>query len=175
MVVLDSFPDEKLRAAVRSRQEGADVAVHVVAPAASSSVLQWLTGADDEARAEAEELAAQTADAVPAEVETEVGDRDPVLAVQDALSTFPADEILVAGEASPDIEAALADLGVPVSRLNGSPVAAGEESTAQSVAHEVARGRRAETPFVLIAIVGAVSIAAIALISLISFLVFWLA
>jgi hypothetical protein len=175
LLVLEPFPDEKLRAAVQSRQAAGDVIVHVVAPAASSGVLQWLTGDDQEAREEAEELASRTADAVPAEVETEVGDRDPVLAVEDALSTFHADEIVLAGEASAEIEAALRDLGLPVSRLNGRRPASGEEGGAGKVAHQLALGYRTETPFVLLAIVGAVALGAIALISLISFLVFWLA
>jgi hypothetical protein len=112
---------------------------------------------------------------VPVEVETEVGDRDPVLAVEDALSTFHADEIVLAGEASAEIEAALRDLGLPVSHLNGRRPASGEETGAGAVAHQLARGYRTETPFVLLAIVGAVALSAIALISLISFLVFWLA
>jgi hypothetical protein len=112
LVVLEPFPEEKVRAAVQSREEVADVTVHVVAPTVSSGVLQWLTGDDHEAHVEAEELASRTADAFEAEVETEVGDRDPVLAVEDALSTFHADEIVLAGEASAEIEAALRDLGL---------------------------------------------------------------
>jgi hypothetical protein len=175
LVVLEPFPDEKIRAAVQSRAELGDATVHVVAPAVSSGMLRWLTGDDHEARAEAEELASRTADALEAEVETEVGDRDPVLAVEDALSTFQADEIVLAGEASADIEEALRDLGLPISHLNGGSAGAREERGGEAVAHQLARGYRTETPFVLLAIVGAVTISAIALISLISLLVFWLA
>jgi hypothetical protein len=175
LVVLEPFPAEKVRAAVQSREEVADVTVHVVAPTVSSGVLQWLTGDDHEAHAEAEELASRTADALEAEVETEVGDRDPVLAVEDALSTFHADEIVLAGEAGAEIEAALRDLGLPISHLNGRRDEARKETGAKAVAHQLARGYRTETPFVLLAIVGAVAISAIALISLISLLVYWLA
>jgi hypothetical protein len=169
--MLEPFPDEKIRAAVQRREEVADVTVHVVAPTVSSGVLQWLTGDDQEAHAEAEELASRTADALEAEVETEVGDRDPVLAVEDALSTFHADEIVLAGEASTEIEAALRDLGLPISDLNGRRAEAREETGAEAVAHQLARGYRTETPFVLLAIVGAVAISPNAQISLITQLV----
>lgn len=174
LLVLDSVPDERIRAAVRQRR-AADVTVHVVAPASGTGVLKWLAGDEDEARAEAEDLAVRTAEAIEADVETEVGDRDPVLAVQDALSMFPADEIVVAGDASPETENALRRLGVPVSRLNGQPEPTDEESGAEAVAHEMARGQRDETPFLLLGAVGAVALGAIVIISLIAFLVFWLA
>lgn len=175
LVVLDPVPDERIRAAVQARKENADVTVHVVVPASSAGVLQWLTGAEDEGRAEAGELAGRTADAIEAEVETEVGDRDPLLAVQDALSTFRADEIVVAGEASAETEDALGRFGLPVSRLNGQPEPAEERTGVRAVAHDVARGRSEETPVVLLGVVGAVCLGAIALISLIAFLFFWLA
>ena len=70
--------------------------VKIVAPASDVSRLQWLTNDEDEAREEAAEQADQAAEAVrPAAVETEVGDSDPVQAVEDALRTFPADQIVI--------------------------------------------------------------------------------
>ena len=117
VVALDSVADDQLRSAIEARKEGAEVRVHVVAPAASVGRLAALTGAVDKARAEAEELAGRTADAVDAEVETEVGDRDPLVAVEDALRTFPADEILVAGTPDADMEAELERFGLPISRV----------------------------------------------------------
>lgn len=57
VVVLDPVPDDEIRTAIEARKEVADVNVHVVAPAASIGPLQWLTGAEDEARAEAAQLA----------------------------------------------------------------------------------------------------------------------
>src|ERR687897_298938 len=134
---------------------------------------QWLTGEVDEARAEAEELADRTAHAVEADAEVEVGERDPVLAVQDALALFPADEILVAGTADEKTEAALRDLGLPISRVGPGGAVGGEEATgAEAVARGVAAGKSEETPFVVVGSVALILFAVIALISLIAFLVF---
>jgi hypothetical protein len=72
--------------------------IHVVAPAVRQSRLQWLTNAEDDARAEAERIAAEVASAAEVDadrVHAEVGDSDPLLAVEDALRTFDADEIVV--------------------------------------------------------------------------------
>jgi hypothetical protein len=75
---------------------GADPDVRVVAPASGLSRLDWLTNAEDDARADAAERADEVATAIPAEgVEAETGDSDPVRAIGDALSTFPADQIVV--------------------------------------------------------------------------------
>jgi hypothetical protein len=176
VVALDPVPDETLKRAIESRQKADDVTVHVVAPATHIGTLQWLTGAEDDARAEAEELADHTAEAVDTEVETEVGDRDPLVAVEDALAFFPADEILVAGAADEKAEAALRGLGLPISRIGSDGEISHDEATgAEAVAKDVTEGRRTETPFVIIGVVGAVLFAAIVLISLIAFLVAWLA
>ncbi len=78
---------------------GTDVGkVHVVAPAVKQSKLQWLTNAEDDARAEAERTAARVAQETAEDaqrVEAEAGDSDPLLAVEDALRMFDADEIVV--------------------------------------------------------------------------------
>jgi hypothetical protein len=175
LVALDPVPEEEVRKAIAERNEDADVNVHVVAPAANVGKFQWLTGADDEARADAAELADRTAEAVEAEVETEVGESDPLLAVEDALALFPADEILVAGTADEKTEAGLRHLGLPISRVGSGGEVGGEEATgAEAVARGVAQGQRDETPFVIVGTVAAILFALIALISLIAFLVFWL-
>lgn len=69
----------------------------VVAPASKLSPLDWLTNDEDAAREAAGEAAEQTGEALesPRAVETEVGDSDPLQAAEDALRTFPADEIVV--------------------------------------------------------------------------------
>jgi hypothetical protein len=176
ILVLDPVPDDEIQTAIATRKDMADVNVHVVAPAPSVGPLQWLTSADDEARAEAEKLADRTAEAVDADVETKVGEHDPLLAVEDALRVFPADEILVAGTADEKAEAALRRLGLPISRLGGGGEVTGEEATgAEALAHDVAQGRTPETPFVVLSVVGAVILVAIVVISLIAFLVVWLA
>jgi hypothetical protein len=180
LVALDPVPEDQVRTAIAERNEDEDVNVHVVAPVANVGKFQWLTGADDEARAEAAELADRTAEAVEAEVETEVGERDPLLAVEDALALFPADEILVAGTADERTEAGLRRLGLPISRVGrggevGGEVGGEAATGADSYARDVAQGQRDETPFVIIGTVAAILFALIALISLIAFLAFWLA
>jgi hypothetical protein len=73
--------------------------VLVVAPALNSRVRHWLSDEDD-ARRRAEEVAEAFVhllgrDGVHAE--GRVGDSDPVLAIADALPTFAAEEIVIAG------------------------------------------------------------------------------
>ena len=72
VVALEEAPEEEIREAVRRRAAGDDVTVHVVAPAGDVGVLQWLTGAEDDVRAEAAERAAHAVDALEGETETEV-------------------------------------------------------------------------------------------------------
>lgn len=176
LVALEPVPDEQIRRAIDSRTEVADVSVLVVAPALGVGLLQSLTGAVDEARAEAGELADRAAQAVDAEVRTEVGDRDPLVAVEDALREFPADEIVLAGRADDETEAPLHRFGLPIARVNGAAEPAGESvGGTETLAREVTRGRSSQTPVVLLAVVSAVLLAAIVLISLIVFLVLWLA
>ena len=95
VVITTEVADDLLRDLVRSRA-GDDAEMLVVAPASEISRLDWLTNAEDDARADAASLASQTAEAAPTEnVEASVGDSDPLKAIEDALRTFRADEILV--------------------------------------------------------------------------------
>ncbi len=102
-LVLSSVSDvpSELREAL-----GGDVGeIKVVSPAVKQSRLQWLTNAEDDARAEAERTAQKVAQAAATQaehVEAETGDPDPLLAVEDALRTFPADEIVVVLRAGED-------------------------------------------------------------------------
>ena len=93
LLVLATVPvsDEVLREAV-GEAPGAEI--RVVAPASDISRLDWLTNAEDDARREAGEVASRSANEVGADAE--VGDTDPVQAIEDALREFPADEIVVA-------------------------------------------------------------------------------
>jgi len=91
-------------ARVRSALPGDDLAdaeVLVVAPAEQESKLRfWMSDADD-AIADAAGRAQETAAGLEAEgahARTETGEADPVVAVRDALATFPADRILVFGD-----------------------------------------------------------------------------
>jgi hypothetical protein len=92
-----SVDPETLREEVLRHVGDENAEVKIVAPASHVSRLQWLTNDEDEAREEAAQQADQAAEAVEpaASVQTEVGDSDPVQAVEDALRTFPADEIVL--------------------------------------------------------------------------------
>jgi hypothetical protein len=177
LVALDPISEEQVRSAIEARQEADDVTVRVVAPASNIGPLQWLMGDEDEARADAEDRADQTAGAIEAEepveeVDTQVGDRDPLVAVEDALADFAADEIVLAGPADAKTEARLLRFGLPVERLEGGADAGSTD--AEELASDVARGRSAKTPLVVITGVGVVVLGAAALLSLLLFLVLWL-
>jgi len=95
VVTTANDPERDVDSLVRERA-GEDAEVRVIAPASKISWLDWLTNDEDAARADAAERADAAADAAPTErVETEVGDVDPLLAIEDALRTFPADEVIV--------------------------------------------------------------------------------
>lgn len=100
LLVLSADPVDA--AAVRSALgggaglEGADVLV--VSPALNESALAFWVSDSDEAIADAESAAQKTVAALaePAgRVHAEVGESEPLLALQDAMATFAADRILV--------------------------------------------------------------------------------
>jgi len=100
ILVVTTAPVEgdALRERVRDHAVGEDAELRVVATASDLSPLDWLATDEDEARREAGQRAADVGEAVAPEadeVETEVGDTDPVQAIEDALRTFPADELLL--------------------------------------------------------------------------------
>jgi hypothetical protein len=95
VVATASVPAADLRASVRAHA-GDDAEMLVVAPASDISRIDWLTNAEDDARIEAGERANELAEAAPTDdVESRVGDSDPVKAIEDALRTFRADELVV--------------------------------------------------------------------------------
>jgi ABC-type sugar transport system substrate-binding protein len=81
------------------RDELADAdEIRVVAPAAKISWLDWLTNAEDDARAEAGQAAEEVADAAGdarVQVDSTSQNTDAAQNVADALRNFPADEIVV--------------------------------------------------------------------------------
>jgi hypothetical protein len=107
---------------------GADE-IRVVAPAAKVSRLAWLTGAEDDARAEADHAAQSVAEAVIGDAAVEVDptsqNTDAAQDVDDALRTFHPDEVVVvtrSGEESTWLEdealrKAVEESGVPVRHL----------------------------------------------------------
>jgi hypothetical protein len=129
LLVVATAPVEPgpLREAVRSHG-GEDAEIRVVAPASDVSPLQWLANDEDDAREEARGIVAEalgTVEPAAARTEAEVGDTDPVQAIEDALRTFPADEVLVVTHGDDDAswleedsaEEARERFGVPVTRL----------------------------------------------------------
>jgi hypothetical protein len=117
----------RLKEAVRSHS-GVDAEIRIVAPASDVSPLQWLANDEDSAREEAAQVADNAQRAVrpeAARTESEVGDTDPVQAIEDALRTFPADEVLVVTRRNDEpgwleqdfAEEARERFGVPVTRL----------------------------------------------------------
>jgi hypothetical protein len=81
---------------VLRRYVGPDDAIKVVVPVVRQGILDWLAN-DERAFAHAQDVAARAGSELPAEtVETAAGEADLDLAVQDALATFTADEIVIA-------------------------------------------------------------------------------
>jgi hypothetical protein len=122
LVVTTTVADE---AELRDELADADK-VRVVAPAAKVSRLAWLTGAEDDARAEADRAAQSAAEAILGQASVEVDptsqNTDAAQDVDDALRTFHPDEVVVvtrAGEESTWLEdealrKAVEESGVPV-------------------------------------------------------------
>jgi hypothetical protein len=96
--------------ALRAAAGGEIDELRVVVPVVRQSRLQWLTNADDEAREHAEGAAARLGRALPSkDTQSTAGDSDPLLAVEDALREFAADEVVVVTR--PDEEASWLEEG----------------------------------------------------------------
>jgi len=95
-LVTEPISGQALKSAV-GRETAEEAEVLVVAPALNSKLKFW-TSDPDEAIARAEEVEEETVerlddDGVDAAGDT--GESDPLLALQDALQTYPADEIVL--------------------------------------------------------------------------------
>jgi len=97
VLATDPVDADDLRAALDGEElDGAEVLV--VSPAVNSSPLAFWVSDSDEAIADAESTARQTADALSAagaRTRAQTGESDPLLALQDALTTFQADRVVV--------------------------------------------------------------------------------
>ena len=100
LLVLSADPvdAEAVRAALPGEDglQGADVLV--VSPALNESALAFWVSDSDEAIADAESAAEKTVQALASQsgsVRSEVGESEPLVALQDAMATFPADRILI--------------------------------------------------------------------------------
>jgi nucleotide-binding universal stress UspA family protein len=75
-----------------------DAEVLVIAPATTRSSLRFWVSDVDEAIAHAEQVQAETVERLAetgVDVSGEVGDSEPLQAIEDALATFPADRVVV--------------------------------------------------------------------------------
>jgi hypothetical protein len=98
--------------------------IKVVVPVTGQGILDWLAS-DEKAFAHAEEVAERTAEQLPAEtVEAVAGEANVALAVRDALATFPADEIVVAvhPDAKEGFVESIATENAPKNSVEGVPV-----------------------------------------------------
>ena len=87
-----------LHQAIRFRAHNVAGEVLVVAPALNSRLRHWMSDVDGARRAAEDRLQACLARLVAAGIRArgEIGDGDPLQAIADALSVFPADEIIIA-------------------------------------------------------------------------------
>jgi hypothetical protein len=94
-LVSEAVSTEALRSALGDSTDDAEVMV--VAPALDSRTRFW-TSDNDEAIARAEKVQQETVERLADDDVDAVGDTgeaDPLLALQDALATFPADEVVI--------------------------------------------------------------------------------
>ena len=100
LLVLASDPvgAEDVRRALPGDEDNGDAEVLVVAPAVNESPVRFWMSDSDDAIAEARATASETAGELNAEgahASATTGESEPLLALQDALATFPADRVLV--------------------------------------------------------------------------------
>ena len=126
VLVVATAPVEASELRERLRDHtGPDAEVRVVAPASNISPLKWLASDEDEARDEAAEIAGQAeraAEPEAARVEAEIGDSDPVQAIEDALRSFPAEEVFVVTRGGDDANWLEKDAAADASERFGVPV-----------------------------------------------------
>jgi nucleotide-binding universal stress UspA family protein len=97
VIANETVGGETLRETIRRRSEGARTEVLVVTPALNTPLKHWVSD-DDQARGAAQErLGHSLARLNEAGIEArgEIGDGEPLQAIEDALRTFGADEIII--------------------------------------------------------------------------------
>lgn len=98
VVAAEPIAGPQLREQIERRTEGRDAAVRVVSPALTDSRLKHAMGDVDEAIADAGQRLDESLEEVRGagvDASGSVGDSDPLLAIEDALEQFRADEILI--------------------------------------------------------------------------------
>jgi hypothetical protein len=97
VVANETVGGEKLRSCIREKSEGVAAVVLVVSPALNSPLKHWVSDEDDARAAAQKRLDASLARLREAGISArgEVGDAEPLQALEDALRTFGADEIII--------------------------------------------------------------------------------
>jgi nucleotide-binding universal stress UspA family protein len=97
VIANETVGGEALREEIKSRAEGYREEVLVVCPALNAPLRHWVSDEDGARRAARERLNDSLARLAEAGVEArgEVGDGDPLQAMEDALRTFGADEVII--------------------------------------------------------------------------------
>jgi hypothetical protein len=181
-----SLEPRELERQVRAHA-GDDAVTQVVVPAVKLSRLEWLASDEDAARAEAGEIAAATEARTSGQTRAAVGDTDPTQAVEDALRTFPADEIVIVTRADAEadwleggaVAESLERFDLPVVHLvaseSGDVVPPEEGTRALTESHEVARGADEATPARLLGRVGTIVLGAAVVVIVLVLVIYWLA
>jgi hypothetical protein len=97
VVANETVGGARLREAIREKAEGRRGRVYVVTPALNSPVRHWASDSDDAREAAEQRLQDSLARLRSAgfEASGEVGDADPLQAIEDGLRTFGADEVVI--------------------------------------------------------------------------------
>src|SRR5215218_1714864 len=97
VIANETVGGERLREEIRSRSEGYDEQVFVVCPALNSPLRHWASD-EDNARIQAQERLNDSLERLRqagVDARGEVGDAEPLQAMEDALRLFGADEIII--------------------------------------------------------------------------------
>jgi hypothetical protein len=98
VVTSEPISAQELRAALPSELDPNDLEVVVVAPAVQENPIKFWMSDADQAIARAEEVERESVEELGGagiRATGDTGESDPMLAIQDALNTFPADRILL--------------------------------------------------------------------------------
>jgi membrane protein implicated in regulation of membrane protease activity len=97
VIANETVGGETLRARIRERTEGARAEVLVVSPALNTPLKHWVSDEDGARNAAQERLDRSLAQLREAGIDArgEIGDGEPLQAIEDALRTFGADEIII--------------------------------------------------------------------------------
>jgi GABA permease len=97
VVANETVGGAELRSAISERAHSHDVHVLVVCPALNSPIRHWASDEDDARRAAQDRLDTSLAGmrAAGLQAEGQIGDGDPIQAIEDALRTFRPDELIL--------------------------------------------------------------------------------